>query len=186
MWETFLWSERWARLWAKGSRSPKCDLEVPIIHLGNSYLISQIINRTNLLWMLLERQVQCLNQDKIKANCWCYSQAASRESNLKVGGHQRNDSREDRCVPPGPTHLVPPGTRFLILTCSGILKTSRIGDTLSSCFFIARSFLLISFPSFSLDKSHIRTNVIQFFVTKCIFLPFFEIPASSCYWMSTK
>ena len=96
----------------------------------------KIINRTNLLWMLLERQVQCLNQDKIKANCWCYSQAASRESNLKVGGHQRNDPREDRCVPPGPTHLVPPGTRFLILTCSGILKTSRIGDTLSSCFFL--------------------------------------------------
>ena len=153
---------------------------------GKSISHRKIINKTNLLWMLLERQVQCLNQDKIKENCWCYSQAASRESNLKVGGHQRNDSREDRCVPPGPTHLVPPGTRFLILTCSGILKTSRIGDTLSSCFFIDRSFLLISFPSFSLDKSHIRTNVIQFFVTKCIFLPFFEIPASSCYLMLTK
>ena len=103
---------------------------------GKSISHRKIINKTNLLWMLLERQVQCLNQDKIKENCWCYSQAASRESNLKVGGHQRNDSREDRCVPPGPTHLVPPGTRFLILTCSGILKTSRIGDTLSSCFFM--------------------------------------------------
>ena len=36
-----LWSERWPRWWAKGSRSPKCDLEVPIIHLGNSYLIGK-------------------------------------------------------------------------------------------------------------------------------------------------
>ena len=109
---------------------------------GKSISHRKIINKTNLLWMLLERQVQCLNQDKIKENCWCYSQAASRESNLKVGGHQRNDSREDRCVPPGPTHLVPPGTRFLILTCSGILKTSRIGDTLSSCFFYCQIFLI--------------------------------------------